>query len=508
MTTKMLMMSLAAAMPELQLALSLLLLLLVGVLLPNPARAVRVVGLTTIITLLGVASIYAFNLAPYTGEGADYGRALDMPFNSLFVVDSLSQMAKLLACLSAAACALLALPWLSRQAEQPFEYFILLLLAVTGLCLMASSNNFLTLYLGLELQSLALYVLAAFSRHQLASSEAGLKYFVLGALSSGMLLFGVSLLYGATGQVSFDALGTAGLFDANIGGSTLHSLPLVFGLLFVLAGLAFKISAVPFHAWAPDVYQGAPTPVAAFIAAVPKVVVFVVLLRLAQGLGENAARLQWPMLLAILAAASMVLGAFAAIRQVNLKRLLAYSSIGHMGYALMGLAASTPQGASATFYYLAVYSLMTVGAFAFLVLMEKNGAPLENLSQLRGLAKTQPLAAYAFSFIVLSLAGLPIFAGFFAKLSIFHAVIGAGLLKLTVLAALASVVSAYYYLRLCKIMFFDAPEGAAAVFLPSLAARSVFFFSSALCLLFFLKPAAGLMEMIRVLVQQFFLPLP
>src|SRR5437899_4132608 len=313
-----------------------------------------------------------------------------------------------------------------------------------------SAGDLIMLYLGLELMSLALYVVAASNRDNVRSTEAGLKYFVLGALSSGMLLYCASLIYGFTGTVSFAGIAAATKAGTGIG--------IVFGLVFLLAGLCFKVSAVPFHMWTPDVYEGAPTPVTAFFASAPKVAAMAVFTR-ATLTAFPGILLQWQQIVVFVAIASMALGSFAAIGQKNIKRLMAYSSIGHMGFALVGLAAGTPEGAQGVLVYIAIYVAMTLGSFAVILSMKRNGQHVENISDFAGLSRTNPLLAFFFAMLLFSLAGIPPLAGFFAKFYVFVAAIKAGLFTLAVVGVLSSVVGAFYYLTIIKVMYFDEPAG-------------------------------------------------
>ncbi len=351
--------------------------------------------------------------------------------------------------------AILSLPWLSalqasvgtvpeteKYLNHTGEYFILMLLAALGMCVMVSANDFLMLYIGLEMQSLALYVLAAFHRDKSTSSEAALKYFVLGALASGIMLYGISLLYGGSGSILFvDAI-------TNID----NPLSIV-AMLFVLCGVLFKISIVPFHMWTPDVYQGSPTPVTTFFAVAPKIAAFGLLIRL---LSEPflLAKAEWQMVLTVLSILTMIVGALAAIQQDNIKRLLAYSSIGHMGYALVGLAAFN---SASSIFYLMVYAITSLGAFSCVLSMQQQGKPVENIDALSGLVKHNPFLAYSLGALMMSMAGIPIFAGFLSKFYIFKVAVDANMITLAVVGVLTSVIACYYYLRICKIMFFDAP---------------------------------------------------
>jgi NADH-quinone oxidoreductase subunit N len=370
-------------------------------------------------------------------------------FHNSFIVDPFARALKLLTLAGAAVALLMSIDYWRGAGGVKFEFPVLVLLATTGMLMMISANDLIALYVGLELQSLALYVVAAFQRDSARSSEAGLKYFVLGALSSGMLLYGASLVYGFTGSTDFaDIAAAVQPSGANIG--------LIFGLVFLMAGFAFKISAVPFHMWTPDVYEGAPTPVTAFFAAAPKLAAMALTVRVLIT-AFPAVTAQWQQIVTFLAIASMALGSFAAIGQTNIKRLMAYSSIGHMGYALVGLAAGTTEGVQGVIIYLAIYLAMTLGTFACILAMRRNGRMVEDIDQLSGLSSTSPLMAFLLAMLLFSLAGIPPLAGFFAKFYVFLAAIHAGLYALAVIGVLLSVVGAYYYLRIVKIMYFDAP---------------------------------------------------
>jgi NADH-quinone oxidoreductase subunit N len=374
-------------------------------------------------------------------------------FNGQFVTDAFSTFNKELILLGGALALIVSLDWNRSQGIARFEYPVLVLFATVGMMVMVSASNLMTLYLGLELQSLALYVLAAFARDNLRSSEAGLKYFVLSGLASGLLLYGISLVYGFSGTMDFQALHStlATPADAPPG--------LIVGIVFVLVGLAFKVSAVPFHMWTPDVYEGAPTPVTVFFATGPKVAAMALLLRV---MGTSFAELvpAWQSLIVLMSIASMVLGALAAIGQSNIKRLMAYSSIGHMGYALIGLAVGSSDGVRGVLVYMTVYVLMTAGTFACIMAMKRDGRPVEQISDLSGLATNDPGLAMAISVFMFSLAGIPLMAGFFAKLYIFLAAVKGGLWTLAVIGVLTSVVGAFYYIRIIKVMYFDPPAKA------------------------------------------------
>src|SRR5260370_15899555 len=373
-------------------------------------------------------------------------------FGGSFIVDPFARFLKLLALTGSAAAILMSFDYLAFEKQQKFEYPILILLATTGMLMLISAADLIALYLGLELMSLALYVVAAINRDSARSSEAGLKYFILGALSSGMLLYGASLVYGFTGTVTFVGIAKA----ANPG-----SIGLIMGLVFLFAGFCFKVSAVPFHMWTPDVYEGAPTPITAFFAAAPKIAGIAMFVRTTIAAFPGIVP-EWQQIVVFVSIASMTLGAFAAIGQRNIKRLLAYSSIGHMGFALIGLAAATPDGIEGVLVYMAIYLAMTLGTFAVILAMRRDGHMVEGISDLAGLARTNPTMAFFLAMLLFSLAGIPPLAGFFAKFYVFLAAIKAGLFVLAVIGVVTSVVGAYYYLTIVKIMYFDEPAKAFA----------------------------------------------
>ncbi|MDQ3245549.1 MAG: NADH-quinone oxidoreductase subunit NuoN [Pseudomonadota bacterium] len=372
-------------------------------------------------------------------------------FGGLIAADLFGAFGKAIIFPAAAIAIIAAHGWFERDTEHSPEYPVLILLGSVGMAVMVSATDLVTLYMGLELQSLSAYVLASYRRGDDRSAEAGLKYFVLGALASGILLYGISLLYGFTGTMSFPGIAAA------FGRDGMMSIGLLFGLVFVLAGIAFKISAVPFHMWTPDVYEGAPTPVTAFFASAPKVAAVLMGTRLClEALGP--ATEAWRQIVIFAALASIFLGAVAAYGQTNIKRLLAYSSINNVGFALVGLAAGGRVGASSVLFYMAVYVVMTIGAFLCVLKMrDAEGRPIESLESLSGLSQSQPGLAVAFTFFIFSLAGIPPLFGFWPKLLVFSAAVDAGLVALAVAAAIGTVIGAYYYLRLIKIMFFDAP---------------------------------------------------
>jgi len=381
------------------------------------------------------------------------GGEKQLAFNGLYVVDDFAVFMKLMVLLASFLTILISRDFIKREGMAKFEYPILLSFAVLGMMMMISANDLMSLYIGLELQSLALYVAAAFQRNSLRSTEAGLKYFVLGALSSGMLLYGASLIYGFTGTTSFDGL--AASFTSDVPASV----GVVVGVVFLLTGLAFKISAVPFHMWTPDVYEGAPTSVTAFFAVAPKIAAMALFMRTMIGpFGDIIA--DWQQVIIAISMASMALGALAAIAQTNIKRLMAYSSIGHIGFALIGLAAGSEEGIQGVIVYLAIYLVMNVGTFACILCMKRQGRMVEDISDLAGLKSTNPLLALTLMIFMFSMAGIPPLVGFMGKFFVFKAAIDQGLIALAVVGAIASVVSAYYYLRIIKIMYFDDPAEA------------------------------------------------
>ena len=374
-----------------------------------------------------------------------------MMFNGAFLDDPFSRFMKALALLGSLVTLVMSISFLRQEGIDKFEYPVLIILSTLGMMLLISANSLIALYLGLELMSLALYVLAAFHREDARASEAGLKYFVLGALSSGMLLYGASLIYGFAGTVQFGGIAAALQGHAQIG--------IVFGLVFLTAGLAFKMSTVPFHMWTPDVYEGAPTPVTAFFATAPKMAAVAVTMRVMMTAFPGIVS-QWQQIIIFISIASMALGSFSAIGQTNFKRLMAYSAIGHMGFALVGLAAGTEAGIHGVLIYLAIYLVMTLGTFAAIMLMRRDGVNVETTADLAGLGQTKPAMAFFLAMLMFSLAGIPPLAGFFAKFYVFQAAVQANLYGLAVLGVLSSVVAAYYYLRIVKMMYFDAPVGA------------------------------------------------
>lgn len=408
-------------------------------------KASRLISILAVATLAACAVL----VAPALCSGAKGPETL--AFGGQYAADAFASFAKLLIYAAAGATLIVAPAFFERFRAMRAEFPILVLFAALGMGMMVSATNLLTLYIGLELNSLAAYVLAAFLRPDERSAEAGLKYFVLGALASGILLFGMSLVYGFTGTISFAGIDAA--LTGELGKGAL------FGIVFVLAGLAFKISAVPFHMWTPDVYEGAPTPVTMFFASAPKVAALALTLRVAlDAFGHQAAA--WQQIVTFAALASIVVGALGAIGQRNVKRLLAYSSINNVGFILIGLAAATVQGAAALLVYLAIYVAMTIGGFvAVLMLRDAHGEAVEEIADLAGLSRTRPWLALGLAMVMFSLAGIPPLFGFWGKFVVFQAAVQANMLILAAVGIAASVIGAFYYIKVVKVMYFDEPAG-------------------------------------------------
>ncbi|MBE7731590.1 NADH-quinone oxidoreductase subunit NuoN [Devosia faecipullorum] len=428
--------SLAPAYPELLMAAGALVLLLVGIIV-NKEKSSLVSWLAII--LVAAAGVLVV-MQPTDG----------VIFNGLFIADGFARYMKVLVLGGAALALILSLSNAEENGLHKYEYSILAVLATLGMMVMVSANDLMSLYVGLELQSLALYVMAAIKRDDSRATEAGLKYFVLGALSSGMLLYGASLIYGFTGHTNLSEIVIA---IANEG----RSIGLIFGMVFLLAGIAFKISAVPFHMWTPDVYEGAPTPVTAFFAMAPKVAAMTLMVRLVMDTFAPITS-DWQQIVIFLSIASMVLAAFAAIGQKSLKRLIAYSSIGHVGFALVGLSSGTQVGVEGVAVYMAIYVGMTVALFACILALRTDKGYVETIDDLAGASKARPFVAAIMAIVMFSLIGLPPLAGFFAKWQVFLAAIEANLYVLAVIGMLASAISAFYYLRIVKVMYFDEPK--------------------------------------------------
>jgi len=439
MTAETILASLHLTAPELILAVGALVLLMIGVF--TGERSGRLVSVLAMI-LFAAAALWLIFI-PSNG----------LAFGGVYKADGFSRFMKVTALTGSFVALFISLGHAKENQLDKFEFPVLLVLCTLGIMLMISANDLIALYLGLELQSLAIYVVAAINRDSVKSTEAGLKYFVLGALSSGMLLYGMSLVYGFTGHTHFADIAQA----LNVEGA--RSLGLIFGLVFILAGIAFKISAVPFHMWTPDVYEGAPTPVTAFLASAPKVAAMAMMTRIVITAFQPIMA-DWQQVVVFISIASMLLGSFAAIGQKNIKRLMAYSSIGHMGYALVGLAAGNQTGVSGVMLYMVIYMVMTLGSFAIIMSMRrKDGTVVEAIDDLAGLSSTNPFMATVLTILMFSLAGIPPLAGFFAKYFVFVAAIEAKLYALAIIGVLASVVGAYYYLRVIKLMWFDEAKG-------------------------------------------------
>jgi NADH-quinone oxidoreductase subunit N len=409
-------------------------LLLLGAFLGD--KSARIVSILSVALLVAGAAVAA--TAP-----------LGVAFNGAFVSDPLAVYGKVAIYLLSAVAVILGGGWIQRNRIAKFEYPILIVLAAVGMGMMASSGDLISMYIGIELHSLALYVLAAYHRDDLKASEAGLKYFVLGALSSGLLLYGSSLIYGFTGSMRFeDIAAVAANGEANVG--------LIFGLVFLICGLAFKVSAAPFHMWTPDVYEGAPTPVVALFATAPKLAAMILIARtLSEGFG--GIHDQWSQVLILICLISFAVGAIGGIAQKDVQRLLAYSSIANIGYALLGVAAGTEQGLQAMLMFMTLYVIDQIGFFAILLSLSKSGRPIRKIADLAGLKKDRPLTAVALTILLLSVLGMPPFSGFWGKYYVFGAAAEAGYWQVAAVGLVASVVAAFYYLRIIKLMWFDAP---------------------------------------------------
>ena len=420
--------------PELFLSAAIMFLLMLGVFIK---KSFKLVNLLTILSLI-------FAIALVLNQPNEIVKI----FNESYIIDRLSIFMKVLTLLFCFFVLLSSKDYIKSNNIDKIEYPIIILASTLGMILMISSYDLIIFYLGLELQSLCLYILASFKRDDERSTEAGLKYFVLSALASGLLLYGCSLIYGFTGSTNFEII-SANLDEANTGA--------VFGIVFIIVGLAFKVSAVPFHMWTPDVYEGSPTSVTSFFALVPKIAAISVFIRFMYVPFINVIS-QWQTIIIFLSIASMILGAVAAIGQSNIKRLMAYSSIGHMGYALAGLATGTNSGIQSTIIYLTIYLVMNLGAFGCIFMMKRENVFYENINDLSGLSKNHPMVALSFLIILFSLAGIPPMAGFFAKFYVFMAVIEVKMYALAIIGLVTTVVSAFYYLRIIKIIYFDKPK--------------------------------------------------
>jgi len=421
--------------PEIFISLGIMFLLMVGVFKKNSSAIVYTLSIVVLLITLGLIVNFPSNQEMYL-------------FNSSYKIDQLSTFMKIITIISGIFVLISSYKYTKIEKIFKIEYSILILCSILGMLVMISSYDLIVFYIGLELQSLSLYVLAAFNQNQTKSSEAGLKYFVLSALSSGLLLYGCSLIYGFSGSTNFY------LISENIHSSEYGN---VFGIVFILVGLAFKISAVPFHMWTPDVYEGSPTSVTLFFAIVPKVAALTVFIRFLYVPFINLID-QWQMIIVFISLASMILGAVSAIGQKNLKRLIAYSSIGHMGYALAGLAVGTNSGIQSSIIYISIYLIMNLGIFCCLFMMKRKDKFFDNLEDLSGLSKNHPIISLSLLILLFSLAGIPPMAGFFAKFYIFMSVIEQSMYFLAIVGLLSTVISAFYYLRIIKIIYFDPPK--------------------------------------------------
>ena len=451
--------------PDIFLALSIMTLLLIGVFKKNSSNIVY--NFSIISLLISLALIFNFPI--------DANIEL---FNDSYKIDYLSSFMKILTISSGIFVLLSSNKYIQAININKIEYPILSLSSILGMLVMISSNDLILFYVGLELQSLSLYVLASFNRDNLLSSESGLKYFVLSALSSGLLLYGCSLIYGFSGSTNFVAI------SDNL---TSNSYGLTFGIVFILVGLSFKISAVPFHMWAPDVYEGSPTSVTIFFSILPKIAALTVFIRFLYVPFINLIE-QWQMIIVFLSIASMLFGAIAAIGQKNLKRLIAYSSISHMGYALAGLATGTNQGIQSSIVYISIYLFMNLSFFSCLFMLRKDEKYFESIEDLSGLSKNHPLLSFSFLIVLFSLAGIPPLAGFFAKFYIFTAVIEESMYFLAIIGLLSTVIAAFYYLRLIKIIYFDEEKNQYEKN-HSLGLKVTLFISSSIILLYFIYPS-------------------
>ena len=454
----------ATIIPEIFLSISIMILLIFGVFIKE---SFNIVYKSSIVVLIFIVLLLVNNFENFSKI-----------FNDSYLIDNLSNYIKTLSIISAIVVLLISYEYINSLKINKFEYPILIMSSLLGAMIMISANDLIVFYMGLELQSLPLYVLASIDRENERSTEAGLKYFVLSALSSGLLLYGCSLIYGFTGSTNFQSI--AQNFNSN-------NLGLIFGIVFIIVGLGFKISVVPFHMWTPDVYEGSPTSVTVFFALVPKIAAMTVFIRFTNVAFTNIFD-QWQLILIFLSVGSMILGAVAAIGQENIKRLMAYSSIGHMGYALAGILTGTIEGTKSTIIYLTIYAVMNAGMFACIFFMKRKETYVENIKDLSGLSKTNPLLAVGFLIMLFSLAGIPPLAGFFAKFYIFVAVLDSKLYLLAVIGLVTTVISAFYYLRIVKIIYFDESK-ISFQSVKNLPLKFVLLTSSLIILLYFVYPS-------------------
>jgi|TARA_B110000902_G_scaffold233589_1_gene277491 NADH-quinone oxidoreductase subunit N len=450
--------------PEVFLSLSIFVTILIGVFFKNSYNLITNLTYLIIVALL----LITFNSFNVSGN----------LFSNSFVTNSFTNFFKILILLGTLFVMLITQNFIKEMKLNYFEYPLLLLFSILGMFFMVSSNDLMSFYLGLELQSLALYILASFDRDNLKSNESGIKYFVLSALSSGLLLYGCSLLYGFTGSTNFEEINLR---------MEIENTGAIFAMVFILVGLAFKVSAVPFHMWTPDVYQGSPSSVTSFFAVVPKVAGIAILIRFVQIPFEQLVD-QWKNIMVFMALASMILGAVAAIGQTNLKRLIAYSSIGHVGYALAGISTGTATGYNSTIAYISIYVIMNLGVFGCIFLMKKDGKYCEDIKDLAGISKQNPLLAISFLIIMFSLAGIPPLAGFFAKFYVFMSVIESGMYTLAIIGLLSTVISAFYYLRIIKIIYFDEIKNSFDT-IKNIGITTTILLSCTILVLFFLYPS-------------------
>ena len=457
--------SLIPALPEIFMALSGMALLMIGVFRNEDS--------TQLLSWLGVV------VMAVTGFLVLRGPESAVTFSNLFIVNGFTSFAKILCLIGAALTLLMINSWAQAAKAARFELPVLVIFATLGMTMMVSANDLISLYLGLELQSLSLYVLAAYQRDNVRSTEAGVKYFVLGALASGLLLYGSSLVYGFGGTTNFEGLATA------LRAGEIH-VGVTIGIVFVISGLAFKVSAVPFHMWTPDVYEGAPTPITAFFSVGPKIAALCLFLRVL--VGPFAPMIEeWQQVIVLISILSMLWGSFAAINQRNIKRLMAYSSIGHVGYALVGLVVGNEEGARGLLFYMLIYMFMNIGTFALILSMRVNGKYVEDINDLSGLNKHHPVMAMSLAALMFSMAGIPPLAGFLGKYFIFVAAVNAGFVPLAIIGVLASVVGAFYYIRIIKVMYFDEP--ATVLDKPDMVNGAILTGCAALMLIYFIVPA-------------------
>ena len=463
--------TLAALLPEFVIGTSAIILLMGGVFAGDKSTLkMHALGLFVLVSTLGMMWV-----SPIPFER-------HYVFQAMFVTDNFTKFVKLLLIAGTALVFLLSENWLNREENRRPEFTVLMLFALVGMLFMVSANDLMSLYMGMELSSLALYVLASFNRDSLKSTEAGIKYFVLGALASGLFLFGASLVYGFSGTTNFNLLAEA------ITSQPQASPGLLTGFVLIAVAFCFKVSAAPFHMWTPDVYEGAPTPVTAYFSIVPKIAALALLARLLCD-PFHAMHAAWQQIIIVASLASMLVGAFGALGQKNIKRLLAYSSIGHVGYLLAGLATGTVSGVAAVLLYLSLYLLMSAGAFACIMMMKKNNEYVEEIYDLSGLSRTHPRMAFALALFMFSMAGIPPLAGFFGKMYIFLATLESGLFALAIIGGLASVVACFYYLKVVKVMYFDEPLPTSLDTKPSRPLILVTVLCASITLLFFLSPA-------------------